>query len=50
MTAIATAATIMLVTTLLVAVLFFRGDRGGTDTKLFATPHRGQADKNELYL
>ena len=50
MIAIATTATTMPVNTLLVAVLFFRDVTDGTETKLFATPHRGQADKNDLYL
>jgi hypothetical protein len=50
MIAKATTATTMPVTTLLVAVLFFRDVRAGTETKLFVTPHRGQADKNDSYL
>ncbi len=44
-----TIATTMLVATLL-AALFFFGVGIGTETKLFRTPHRGQADNSEPYL
>lgn len=40
----------MPVATLRAAALFFFGGGIGTETKLFRTPHRGQADDNEPYL
>jgi hypothetical protein len=43
-------ATPMPVATLRAAALFFFGGDIGTETKLFKTPHRGQADNNEPYL
>ncbi len=45
-----TIATIMDAATLRVLVLFFFDGAMGTETKLFRTPHFGQADNNELYL
>ena len=36
--------------TLRVPVPFFFDGAMGTETKLFRTPHFGQADNNELYL
>jgi hypothetical protein len=48
------ARTIMAITipvaTLRAAALFFFGGGIGTETRLFRTPHRGQADDNEPYL
>ena len=38
------------VATLRAAALFFFGGGIGTETRLFRTPHRGQADDNEPYL
>lgn len=43
-------ATTMPVASLRAAALFFFGGGVGTETKLFRTPHRGQADDNEPYL
>jgi hypothetical protein len=48
-TEMTTIATTMLVATL-PAALFLFGGSVGTETKLFRTPHRGQADNNESYL
>ena len=45
-----TIATTMDAATLRVLVLFFFDGVMGTETKLFRTPHFGQADNNELYL
>ena len=45
-----TIATTMDAATLRVLVLFFFDGATGTETKLFRTPHFGQADNNELYL
>ena len=45
-----TIATTMDAATLRVLVLFFFDGATGTETKLFRTPHLGQADNNELYL
>ena len=45
-----TIATTMDAATLRVPVLFFFDGAMGTETKLFWTPHFGQADNNELYL
>ncbi len=45
-----TIATTMDAATLTVPVLFFFDGAMGTETKLFRTPHWGQADNNELYL
>jgi hypothetical protein len=45
-----TIATSMDAATLRVLVLFFFDGAMGTETKLFRTPHFGQADNNELYL
>jgi len=44
------ATTIDAAATLRVPALFFFDGALGTETKLFRTPHRGQADNNELYL
>ena len=45
-----TIATTMDAATLRVLVLFLFDGAMGTETKLFRTPHFGQADNNELYL
>lgn len=45
-----TIATTMDAATLRVPVLFLFDCAMGTETKLFRTPHFGQADNNELYL
>jgi hypothetical protein len=50
MPATTTIATSMDAATLRVLVLFFFDGAIGTETKLFRTPHFGQADNNELYL
>ena len=45
-----TMATTIDAATLQAPVLFFFGGGMGTETKLFRTPHRGQADNSESYL